>query len=138
MADKMVISTNKILKIFSIKTPRCFQIILISVTSCIFILNFKDSFWINMNSVKFIYPPLLNENYTFARLDMPKILNKCKNKNPLQVNKLKYENKKNLTNVCDSENWITAEANGRLGNRMCEYAHLKVLELKYKIKVRLF
>ena len=39
---------------------------------------------------------------------------------------------------CRSENWISIEKKPRfhfIGNRMCEYAHLKILEIEYNIKV---
>ena len=39
---------------------------------------------------------------------------------------------------CLTENWISIEGKARLhriGNRMCEYAHLKVIQLEYNVKV---
>ena len=48
---------------------------------------------------------------------------------------LEIESKVISNRTCQFKIWITVDANGRLGNQMCEYAHLKELSISYGVKV---
>ena len=55
--------------------------------------------------------------------------------NSLKKTSQKYKNTTMKPNQCLSDNWITSQVNGKTGNHICEYAHLKYLQLKYKSQV---